>query len=405
MLRSVLLFSLASLSIDTSPGAAEPQSSYRIERMTIVTGPPDAFYFQTRGALIPGSPHPTIVVTTQEMDRTGTHAYRDMFEIRSTDGGQSWTSPERIESLRRTKQENGFEVVAGDLSPQWHAATGVVLSTGKTFNFKDGTREDRSLEKVAYCVYDPHIGKWSDLRILELPKTDHTGAAIVCPNTGCCQRYDLPNGDILLPIRYCREKSNTPYVTIVARCRFDGETLRYVEHGTELTLDRARGLYEPSVTGFRGRYFLTMRADDSAFVARSSDRIDYEPMIEWKFDDGIPLGSYNTQQHWITHSDALYLCYTRRGANNDHIFRHRAPLFIARVDPERLCVLRATEETLLPEDNAALGNGGVMDVSRHETWVIESEGLQGPRKDDRNKVLVAKILWSRPNEHFQTTSD
>ena len=45
--------------------------------------------------------------------------------------------------------------------------------------------------------------------------------------------------------------------------------------------------------------------------------------------DGQALGSYNTQQHWISHGDSLYLIYTRRGANNDHVFRNRAPIFIA----------------------------------------------------------------------------
>ena len=144
-----------------------------------------------------------------------------------------------------------------------------------------------------------------------------------------------------------------------------------------------------------------MRADDSVYVARSDDGLNYEPMVEWKFDDGNALGSYNTQQHWVTHSDALYLCYTRRGANNDHIFRHRAPLFIARVDPERLCVVRAAEQVLMPEERAALGNFGVLDVDSQETWVIDSEQLAaGARKNDRGRVLATKLLWSRPNQLF-----
>jgi hypothetical protein len=90
-----------------------------------------------------------------------------------------------------------------------------------------------------------------------------------------------------------------------------------------------------------------MRADHSAFVARSDDGLRFELFIEWKFDDGQVLGSYNTQQHWLTHNDTLYLIYTRRGANNDHVMRHRAPLFIAEVDPVRLCVRRATERILV----------------------------------------------------------
>lgn len=368
-------------------------ADFRLEQTTILLGPPGASYFQSRGAVVPGEP-PTLLVTTQTLDRGGAHGYRDVFQIESRDGGRNWSQPAAIETLRRSKTPEGDEVVAGDLCPQWHAASGVVLSTGKTFTFRDGTREDRAAERVSYCVYSPTGRAWGPLKLLDLPPRDHAGAAIVAPNAGCHQRCDLPNGEILLPIRYSPDQPGRPYKTIVARCRFDGQRLTYVEHGTECDRPRGRGLYEPSVVGFQGRYFLTMRADDSAFVARGTDGLHYDPLVEWTFDDGQPLGSYNTQQHWVAHADKLYLCYTRRGAGNDHIFRHRAPLFIGRVDPERLCVVRATEQVLLPENHASLGNFGVVDVHAGETWVIDSELLQGPRAQERNKVLAAKLYWA-----------
>jgi hypothetical protein len=372
--------------------AEEPELTFRLDRTTLLTSPADFFYFQSRGALIPGAP-PKILVTTQATDPGGAHGYRDVFQIESTDLGKTWSSPARVDSLRRVKTAEGYDIVPGDLCPQWHAATQVVLSTGKTFGFRDGTKEDKSLEQVSYAVYSPTAGFWGAMQILEMPAADHAGRRIVAPNSGCCQRFDLPGGDILLPIRYCPEKVNRPYATIVALCRFDGKTLTYVRHGSELSLPRGRGLYEPSVTGFGGRYYLTMRADNSAYVARSDDGLNYEPLAEWKFDDGQTLGSYNTQQHWVVHSDGLYLCYTRRGANNDQIFRHRAPLFMARVDPQRLCVLRATEQILMPQEGAALGNFGVLDVGPQETWVIDSELLPaGARKNDRGRVLATRIL-------------
>src|SRR5690606_8737114 len=111
------------------------------------------------------------------------------------------------------------------------------------------------------------------------------------------------------------------------------------------------------------------------------------------------LGSYNTQQHWVTHSDALYLVYTRRGANNDHVFRHRAPLFIGQVDPEKLCVLRNTEQVLMPETGVDLGNFGVMDLNPRETWVVTSEAsFPKDRLDEPNRILLARIHWAKPNE-------
>ena len=34
------------------------------------------------------------------------------------------------------------------------------------------------------------------------------------------------------------------------------------------------------------------------------------------------------------HSEGIFLVYTRKGVGSDHVFRHRAPLFMAQVDPK-----------------------------------------------------------------------
>ncbi|MCA9426382.1 MAG: exo-alpha-sialidase, partial [Candidatus Omnitrophica bacterium] len=93
----------------------------------------------------------------------------------------------------------------------------------------------------------------------------------------------------------------------------------------------------------------------------------------------------------------LFLVYTRRGAENDHVFRHRAPLFIAQVDPDTLCVLRETERVLVPERGARLGNFGITDVKNNETWVTVAEWMQpvGIEKyGSDNTIYVAKIRWT-----------
>ena len=226
-----------------------------------------------------------------------------------------------------------------------------------------------------------------------MPEHDHEGKPFLAPNAGCHQRVDLPDGDILLPIRYQKNGRKRNYTTIVARCRFDGRTLTYVEHGSEHSIPTKRGLYEPSVTQFGDKFFLTMRADNGAFVAKSSDGINYSKHKPWTFDDGRPLGSYNTQQHWCQIGRHLFLVYTRRGADNDHIMRHRAPLFIAQVDPNRLHVIRSTEQILVPENHATLGNSGVCQVSANEAWITVAEGRvsYGKRKGEHNKVIIAKV--------------
>jgi hypothetical protein len=397
MIRTIIFLNLICLATGTSRSAdtIEPVA-LKFESRTAIDGSADWDWWQARTAFVPG-PKPTLITTMSETGRTGTHNFHDIYQSISRDDGNTWSSPAVIPSLKRTRQSDGYEVAPGDLWPTWHAKTGKVLVTGKTFNFADGKRENRLREKVSYAVMDPKSGEWGPLRFLTLPEKDHSGKPIVAVNAGCTQRVDLANGDILLPVRYWRDATKHIYTSIVARCSFDGESLTYEEHGTEHSVPVGRGLYEPSLAPFRGKYYLTMRADNSAFVTRGKDGIHFEPIREWSFDDGTPLGSYNTQQHWVTIGDGLFLVYTRKGANNDHIMRHRAPLFIGQVNPETLQVVRSTERVVIPENHATLGNSGVCRVSDTETWITCGEGLLrlGKRKEQMNKVLFVKITAGR----------
>jgi hypothetical protein len=159
------------------------------------------------------------------------------------------------------------------------------------------------------------------------------------------------------------------------RAAFDGLNLRYLGHGTELSVKTARGLYEPSLACFGGRFFLTLRNDETAYVTSSPDGLEYEKPIRWTFDDGAEVGSDNTQAHWVTHENGLFLVYTRRADDNGHVLRHRAPLFMAQVEPARLVLVRASERVLVPNHGAQLGNFAVADVNERETWVTTSEAM------------------------------
>ena len=349
-------------------------------------------WWQARSAFVPGK-QPYLLTTMSQTGKKTSHDFHDILQSTSRDGGRTWTKPAIITPLKRVRQRDGFEIAPGDLWPTFHAKTGKVLATGKTFNFENGTREIRLRERVSYAVMDPASGRWRPMQLLAVPKQDHSGATITGANAGCTQRVDLPNGEVLLPVRYWRDPKVHRYTSVVMRCGFDGKTLTYKAHGTEHTIPTGRGLYEPSLTQFNGRFFLTMRADGSAYVTRGTDGIRFEPIREWKFDDGKPLGSYNTQQHWVTVGSGLFLVYTRRGADNDHIMRHRAPLFIAQVNPETLRVVRSTERILIPENHATLGNSGVCRINANESWITCGEGLLrlGKRKGQLNRVFHVRI--------------
>jgi hypothetical protein len=258
--------------------------------------------------------------------------------------------------------------------------------------------------ETVWAIYDPQKRTWTPWTPMPMPDE----ARFFNAGAGSVQRLDLPNGDIFLPI-YHNAKDQLARITVL-HCTFDGTTLRYAEHGNELAVDIGRGLHEPSLTKFGDRFFLTLRNDLTGYVTSSADGLRYGPLQEWLWDDGTSLGNYNTQTHWVTHSDGLFLVYTRKGANNDHVFRHRAPLFIAQVDPKKLRVLRATERVLVPERGARLGNFGVTEVSENETWVTVAEWMQtwGPdmviKPDNQygadNSVYAARILWDKPNRDW-----
>ena len=368
----------------------------RVEMLTSIQGTDRWDWWQARTAQVPGE-EALWVTTMSETGKAVSHDFHDIYQTLSRDGGKTWSKPALIPSLRRARHEDGFEVAIGDLWPTWHQKTGSVLTTGKTFNFEGGKREIFTREKVSYAVMNPKSGEWGPMRFLSMPEKDHAGEPIVAANAGNNQRVDLPNGEILLPVRYQRGAARRNYTSVVVRCGFDGKTLAYREHGSELNIPQDRGLYEPSLTEFEGRYYLTLRADHSAFVTKGDDGINFEPIREWKFDDGTPLGSYNTQQHWITAGGGLFLVYTRRGADNDHVFRHRAPLFIGQVHPETLRVIRDTERVLIAQNHATLGNSGVCWLNENESMVTCGEGLLrlGKRKGEPNKVHFVKVIAGR----------
>jgi hypothetical protein len=393
---SLLLFTLV-----TAQAAAEDRLIRSIDVSTVgVTAEDDTYWMHARPAVIPttGNQPPRAIITLQKTDRVGTHMYHGLAAMWSNDLGKSWSQPAELKSVDRIKHENGLLEAPVDMTPQWHAKTQKLLATGATFWQDLATQKNipRGPSETAYTVYDPASQTWSEWLRLKLPE----GGKFFFGRAGCTQRVDLPNGEILLPVYfYSKGAEEINHVTVV-RCKFDGTTLSYIEHGSELTVDRdakrnRTGLYEPSLTQFNGKYLLTMRADVGAWVSVSDDGLHFTEPKAWTFDDGQPLGSYNTQQHWVTHSSGLYLSYTRKGANNDNVFRHRAPLFLARVDPVRLVVERATERIVLPNLGDAYGNFGVCNVTPSETWIVD---CRAGVERGKESVYLGRIHWNEPNQ-------
>jgi len=367
---------------------------------------PDWCWFHPRAAAIPGAGQgggPAVVLTLQRHLKVSDH-YSGLSFMRSDDGGRTWTPPVLPPQLDWRKA--GAETIAVcDVTPGWHAPSGRLIALGVKLRYSaagDQLLDQPRSHELAYAVYDPAANTWSAWQELAMPQTD-TKFFLVAP--GCVQWLVRSDGTLLIPT-YFKGRAGSDYSVTVLNCAFDGQKLTYLRHGDELTLAGGRGLCEPSLVRYRGRYYLALRNDARGYVTTSDDALHWAPIKPWTFDDGSDLGSYNTQAHWLAHGDGLFLSYTRRGANNDHIARNRAPLFLAQVDPERLCVIRATEQVLMPERGVMLGNFGASPIDENESWVTDAEYAFGTAPNPRGadgSVFIARVQWSKPNRLVHPT--
>ncbi len=333
-----------------------------------------SYWMHPRAAAIPGSANdsrakPSVLMVLSKFLGNSDY-YSGIYAMRTDDLGKSWQGPVLRKELD-WESDGDVNIAVADVSPGWHKPSGKLIAIGAQVRYspKGKQLEDQPrAHQTAYTVFDPKQGTWTRWRRLEMPAGDQFNFA----RCACAQWLVEEDGTLLLPC-YIGVGTRKPFSTTVVRCRFDGDRLTYVEHGDVLALNVKRGLYEPSLVRHGGRYYLTMRNDLRAYVSVSDDGLHFRPVKAWTFDNGKDLGSYNTQAHWVQVGGGLFLVYTRRGANNEHVMRNRAPLFIAQVDPARLHVIRSTEKILVPERGATLGNSGVTVLNADESWVTVSE--------------------------------
>ncbi len=360
-----------------------------------------SLWFHPRVAAIPGfgnSGEPAVIMTLQKHLRVSDH-YTGSSVMRTNDLGATWSKPDARPELAWVPSKDGSENLAViDVTPGWHALTGKMIAIGSQTRYAhDGTRLANKVRQnqTSYSIYDPETNKWTGWRELIMP-ADPIFNFCRCASS---QWLVEPDNTLLLAM-YLNPTVKSKYRVAVVRCSFDGKHLKYIEHGNVLQLDVERGLVEPSLVKYQNKYYMTIRNDVKGYVTTSQDGLHYAAITPWNFDDGSDLGSYNTQQHWLVHSEGLFLTYTRRGAKNDHIIRNRAPLFIAQVDPNKLQVLRDTEQTLIPERGAALGNFGAAAITADESWVTVGEGVWNDaarKRGAKGAVFVSRVIWSKPN--------
>ena len=356
-------------------------------------------WFHPRACMVPHEAKtPEALMTLQWIrgsDYFGPVQYSQSFDL-----GKTWSDPAPVEPLGRVpvEEHDGLQAGVCDVVPEYHPPTKSVLALGHVVFYR-GARFSSNDQLARYPVYAVRRedGTWSDRK--RLVWDDPRGSFIYTNN--CGQRHVLPNGDILMAFSFGAQSEHREVAGV--RCKFDGEDLAIAEVGEPLSLKAGRGLLEPSITSFEDRIFLTIRAEDGhGYVAVSDDGLAYSPIEPWRFDDGEALKMSTTQQHWLSHPRGLYLIYTRQDAINTNVIRWRSPLWIARVDPDKRCLIRETEQQLLPligdgvddpDGVALMGNFHVTPVDDEQSWVTVGEWL--PRRGARGNLLMAVIRWKK----------
>lgn len=331
-------------------------------------------YTHARSAVLPSG---ELFVTTQPLLLSGVDVFYGMEKCKvDTANGFTATPLTPCKYLVRKPYGDNQIIAICDCTPLYHKQTGKLLLLGHSVVYgADNKLVHRRPRHVVYAVYDEKAGDFGDFNLLDMGDTDYYFAG-----NGSGQSYVEENGDILIPFDFQSKedlfggKYNSS--SAVMRCQFDGEKLSVLEIGSPLTIQIPRGLGEPSVIKHKNEYFLCLRNDEDGYLSKGKDGMHYCDPVPLCFDDGQSVGNYCTQQHFISGGGKLWLVYTRRGADNDHVFRHRAPLFIAEVDTETLRIIRSTERVAVPNRGARLGNFGCCSFDDTRAVVTVSEWMQ-----------------------------
>ena len=325
-----------------------------------------------RGAVLPSG---EIFVTTQPLLLSGVDVFYGMQKFTV---GQDFTPTPITPCKKLTRQPFGenCSLAVCDCTPLYHKATGKILLLGHTAVYgENGKLLPRYARQTGYAVYDEQEGDFGELALLDMGSEEYYSAG-----NGSGQALELANGDLLIPFSFQSKadmfggKYNAS--AAVMRCAFDGKKLTVLEVGSPLVLEIPRGYDEPSIVSHGGEYFLCLRNDLDGYLTKSKDGLHYRQPVPLCFDDGASVGNYCTQQHFISGGGKLYLVYTRKAENNSHVFRHRAPLFMAEVDTVNLRLLRSTEKIVVPERGARLGNFGCCSYSNDRAIVVAAEWMQ-----------------------------
>ncbi|MFZ4987055.1 MAG: sialidase family protein [Blastocatellia bacterium] len=398
--RWVLFFTLIMLAqIGTTGGTDHRELVRSIEPETLHRGRDGGVtWFLPRICMVPeNGRQQTALMTLQTI--TGSDYYGPVHWRESKDLGRTWSDPVPVPGLGRRPFTREIEEAVSDMMPIYHQRTRSVLAIGEIIYYREGRYFPEQPPRFPVYIVRDARGKWSERR--RLVWNDPRANAIYA--IGSSQSVVMENGDVLIPVSF-RSKDREDFGVTSLLCSFDGRELRVKKVGSALHNTVKRGLLEPQLTVYGKRYLMTIRAEDGyGYLSTSPDGLEWGPAQKWSWDDGTPLAMSTTQQHWLTHSEGLFLSYTRKAPENANVMRWRAPLYLAEVDPETMRLRRESERIVFPligdgindpTHVAHYGNFHVNNVDANESWISAGEVIPANFRGD---LLLARIRWSRPN--------
>ena len=326
----------------------------------------------------------------------GTDIFNEFYLAKSTDGGKTFSEPIRQTHLPETHEDN--LIMRYSAVPYYNKTHKKWFGLGLKTPYEDETHtviiDGVTPAKAFYCDIDTKTCQFVNPKNIDIPFEHVCGY-----NFG--QFVELEDGDMLVPFSFTT-KDNTRLMIVTLRYRFTDSGIEVAEVGTPIVAnDHGRGLAEPSLAKLKNKYYMTIRSDEVGLYAVSDDGYTFSEPKPYVWDDGTVLENYNTQQHWMINKDGLFLAYTRKGAHNDHVFRHRAPIFMTRFDEERECLIRDEEVILVPELGARLGNFCALAPNDNEAWLITAEWMQSwgeelgicEKYGSDNSLWFTKVFW------------
>jgi hypothetical protein len=320
---------------------------------------------------------PELLMTLSKLSTTGTDVYRGIAFTTSRDGGETWESLAELPYAARPLRE-GIMGMFGATVPVFHPQTGKVLLLGNCVGYTGyhtPTVKLTGLRYPAYAIYDPAARKWSaDYTVLDGEEDANTTSGIP---------WIQPDGTLLWPCNGGR----------VLRAAFDGEKVTILARSPQIQGlgKQPKNTGEYHLTKLGERFYLAMRCPDQNRIAVSADGQNFQPSVELRWDDDSLVPSTATQMRWIRQHDRLYLVYTRADPASQGIFRHRAPLWMAELDPTTLRLKKATEVIAVPISPGRddLGNFGTTFVNDDLSLVTTSEF--GRTRASNSRVYLTRI--------------